>query len=71
MNMNKLNKKTMTDQTPSGGSPETSHRLEGIGEYYFSKKLREIDEINRQGKDIINLGLGSPDLPPHPDVIRV
>ena len=50
---------------------KTSKRLEGIGEYYFSQKLREIDELNRQGKNIINLGIGSPDLPPHPDVIRV
>jgi len=50
---------------------KTSKRLEGIGEYYFSQKLREIDELNRKGKNIINLGIGSPDLPPHPDVIRV
>lgn len=49
----------------------TSRRLQGIGEYYFSKKLREIDELNKQGKQVINLGIGSPDLPPHPDVIRV
>ena len=50
---------------------KTSKRLEGIGEYYFSQKLREIDELNRQGQHIINLGIGSPDRPPHPDVIRV
>lgn len=49
----------------------TSKRLEGIGEYYFSQKLREIDQLNQQGKNIINLGIGSPDLPPHPDVIAV
>jgi LL-diaminopimelate aminotransferase len=49
---------------------KTSKRLEGIGEYYFSKKLREIDELNRQGKQVINLGIGSPDLPPHPEVIK-
>jgi LL-diaminopimelate aminotransferase len=49
----------------------TSKRLEGIGEYYFSQKLREIDSLNKQGKNIINLGIGSPDLPPHPDVIKV
>lgn len=49
----------------------TSKRLEGIGEYYFSQKLREIDDLNKQGKNIINLGIGSPDLPPHPDVIKV
>src|SRR6195256_2241976 len=50
---------------------KTSTRLEGIGEYYFSQKLREIDELNKQGKNIINLGIGSPDLPPHNSVIRV
>ena len=50
---------------------ETAKRLEGIGEYYFSQKLREIDELNKQGKNIINLGIGSPDLAPHPDVIKV
>ena len=49
----------------------TAKRLDGIGEYYFSQKLREIDELNRQGKNVINLGIGSPDLPPHPEVIRV
>ncbi|MBN8858953.1 MAG: aminotransferase class I/II-fold pyridoxal phosphate-dependent enzyme [Sphingobacteriales bacterium] len=49
----------------------TAKRLEGIGEYYFSRKLREIDELNRQGKAIINLGIGSPDQPPHPDVIKI
>lgn len=49
----------------------TAQRLEGIGEYYFSKKLREIDELNKQGQHVINLGIGSPDLPPHPDVIKV
>lgn len=46
-------------------------RLNGIGEYYFSQKLREIDELNKQGKSIINLGIGSPDLPPHESVIKV
>ena len=49
---------------------QTAKRLDGIGEYYFSQKLREIDELNKQGKQIINLGIGSPDLPPHPDVIK-
>lgn len=45
-------------------------RLEGVSEYYFSQKLREIDALNKEGKSIINLGIGSPDLPPHQDVIR-
>lgn len=47
-----------------------SKRLDGIGEYYFSQKLREIDALNRQGMPVISLGIGSPDLPPHPDVIK-
>src|SRR5436853_6455993 len=49
---------------------QLAKRLDGIGEYYFSQKLREIDALNKQGKNIINLGIGSPDLPPHPDVIK-
>jgi LL-diaminopimelate aminotransferase len=50
---------------------EVAQRLKGIGEYYFSQKLREIDSLNKEGKNIINLGIGSPDLPPHADVIKV
>ena len=50
---------------------EKANRLAGIGEYYFSQKLREIDLLNQQGKNIINLGIGSPDLPPHPSVVEV
>lgn len=49
----------------------SSDRLNGIGEYYFSQKLREIAKLNAEGKNIINLGIGSPDMPPHPDVIKV
>ena len=47
-----------------------SSRLNGIGEYYFSTKLREIDELNKAGHAVINLGIGSPDLPPHPSVVE-
>ena len=50
---------------------EVAKRLEGIGEYYFSQKLREIDGMNKEGKNVINLGIGSPDMPPHPGVIKV
>ncbi|MCY7291156.1 MAG: aminotransferase class I/II-fold pyridoxal phosphate-dependent enzyme, partial [Ferruginibacter sp.] len=50
---------------------KTSDRLAGINEYYFSQKLREIEALNKEGKNIINLGIGSPDLPPHPSVIKV
>ena len=46
-----------------------SKRLSGIGEYYFSQKLREIEQLNAQGKQVINLGIGSPDLPP-PAIVK-
>ncbi len=46
-------------------------RLNNIQEYYFSKKLREVELLNNNGKSIINLGIGSPDLEPHPKVINV
>ena len=49
---------------------KTADRLNNISEYYFSKKLKEIDDLNKKGRQIINLGIGSPDLPPHPDVIK-
>lgn len=49
---------------------QTAKRLDGIGEYYFSQKLREIDAMNKAGRSVINLGIGSPDLPPHPAVIQ-
>jgi LL-diaminopimelate aminotransferase len=49
---------------------ELANRLNGIGEYYFSKKLTEIAELNKQGEAVINLGIGSPDRPPHPSVME-
>ncbi|WP_028297526.1 pyridoxal phosphate-dependent aminotransferase [Olivibacter sitiensis] len=45
-------------------------RLQHTQEYFFSKKLREIDALNKAGHQVINLGIGSPDLPPHPRVIE-
>lgn len=48
-----------------------ANRLNGIGEYYFSQKLKQIEELNKTGQPVLNLGIGSPDLPPHPDVIKV
>ncbi len=47
-----------------------SKRLGEVKEYYFSTKLREIASLNAQGKDIINLGIGSPDIPPPQEVIE-
>lgn len=51
-------------------NPAVSERLEGVGEYYFSSKLREIEALKRAGHPIINLGIGSPDRPPHPAVVE-
>jgi aspartate/methionine/tyrosine aminotransferase len=50
---------------------EIANRLDTINEYYFSQKLREIEQLNKEGAKVINLGIGSPDLPPHPDIIRI
>ncbi len=49
---------------------QTADRLGDTKEYYFSKKLREIAEMNESGTRVINLGIGSPDRPPHPDVVE-
>lgn len=49
---------------------QPAHRTRSVNEYYFSKKLQEIDEMNRQGEKVINLGIGSPDMAPHQEVIR-
>ncbi|XLS29949.1 pyridoxal phosphate-dependent aminotransferase [Flavobacteriaceae bacterium M23B6Z8] len=45
-------------------------RLNTVEEYYFSKKLREVRGLIAKGKPIINMGIGSPDLPPPPNVIE-
>ena len=39
-------------------------RVGSVEEYYFSRKLKEVAEMNAAGKNVINLGVGSPDLPP-------
>ncbi len=48
---------------------KTAKRLDGIQEYYFSQKLREIAQLRAEGKNILNLGIGSPDLPPSQETI--
>ena len=47
-----------------------ARRLDSVKEYYFSKKLKEIAQLNANGADIISLGIGGPDRPPHRDVIN-
>ena len=45
-------------------------RVNSVQEYYFSKKLKEVAEMNAAGKNVINLGIGSPDLPPSDETIE-
>ena len=47
----------------------TANRLASVQEYYFSRKLREVAQMIQAGHPVINMGIGSPDLAPHPEVI--
>lgn len=49
---------------------QPAKRLGDVQEYYFSRKLREIKAMEAAGRRVINLGIGSPDLPPAPEVIE-
>ena len=46
-------------------------RLANVSEYYFSRKLKQIAQMNAEGKDVISLGIGSPDMPPSAETIEV
>ena len=43
---------------------QPADRLQEVSEYYFSRKLKEVAQLNAEGKDIISLAIGSPDMPP-------
>ena len=49
---------------------QVAKRLHTVEEYYFSKKLREVRQLMAVGKPIINMGIGSPDLEPHKEVVQ-
>ncbi len=49
---------------------QTASRLGEVKEYYFSTKLKEIAQMNEQGEQVINLGIGNPDLSPPKEVIE-
>jgi LL-diaminopimelate aminotransferase len=49
---------------------QPANRLSDVQEYYFSKKLKEIRKLNADGKNIINLGIGSPDLAPSAETVE-
>ncbi|MBE6255388.1 MAG: aminotransferase class I/II-fold pyridoxal phosphate-dependent enzyme [Prevotella sp.] len=71
------NTSTKTHSTlPSGGeqaacSFRPADRLASIQEYYFSRKLKEVAKLNAEGKNIISLAIGSPDMPPAEHTIDV
>ena len=46
-------------------------RIANVSEYYFSRKLKEVAQMNAEGKDIISLAIGSPDMPPSEETIEV
>ncbi len=49
---------------------EPADRLSLVQEYYFSRKLKEVAQLNAEGKDIISLAIGSPDMPPSEQTIE-
>lgn len=50
---------------------EPANRLSSVSEYYFSRKLKEVAQMNAEGKNVISLGIGSPDMPPSEETINV
>lgn len=55
---------------PTTSKIQPANRVNSVSEYYFSKKLKEIAALNAAGKNIISLGIGSPDKPPHANTIE-
>lgn len=51
-------------------SIKPADRLESVSEYYFSRKLKEVAQMNAEGKNVISLGIGSPDMPPSEATIK-
>ena len=51
-------------------SIQPANRVAQVKEYYFSKKLKEVARLNAAGMDIISLGIGGPDRPPHKSVVE-
>lgn len=49
---------------------QEANRLQQVQEYYFSRKLKEVRALLSQGRPVINMGIGSPDLAPSEDVLQ-
>ena len=50
---------------------QPANRLANVSEYYFSRKLKEVAQMNAEGKNVISLGIGSPDMPPSEETVQV
>ena len=69
--MENMNNKS--NQAPSSGEERgwvPADRLSLVQEYYFSRKLKEVAQLNAEGKNIISLAIGSPDMPPSEPTIE-
>ncbi|HLP05948.1 MAG TPA: aminotransferase class I/II-fold pyridoxal phosphate-dependent enzyme [Paludibacter sp.] len=62
--------KNISEGRLQGSEIQPATRLNSVSEYYFSAKLREVGEMNAAGRNVINLGIGNPDLPPSPETIE-
>lgn len=76
--MNKINNDTKPDIAAMNSDSILANqniipaeRLHSVSEYFFSTKLKEIAQMNARGLRVISLGIGSPDLPPSDETIRV
>lgn len=49
---------------------QPADRISNVSEYYFSIKLKQIEKMRNEGADVVNLGIGSPDQAPAPEVIK-
>ncbi len=55
---------------PQATGYRPADRLSAVSEYYFSRKLKEVAQMNAQGQAVISLGIGSPDMPPSEEAVR-
>ena len=58
-------------ETQTTHTIQPAQRLQSVQEYYFSRKLKEVARLNAEGRDIISLAIGSPDMPPSERTIDV
>ena len=66
--LSRLLKRFLRLRAPKTGI-RPADRLHSVSEYYFSTKLKEVAQMNAQGKNVISLGIGSPDMPPSEETI--